>query len=137
MSTYRHAHSLPSRFRLVLNAFLQRPGLPFAGVLSEAAIAKAFEEEHPSHAEDSMTASAKGPKTSVGNDDDIVYSPAIVLRSFLSQVPFKNEQRSCVAAAARLCPRTLPSFSLRTTIRRRRQGRSQVVAGHFFGAGTC
>ena len=37
--------SLPARFRLVLNSFLQQPGLPFADVLREDHIQAAFDEQ--------------------------------------------------------------------------------------------
>jgi putative transposase len=86
MSFYTQAHSLPNRFRLVLASFLQRPGLPFADALSEDAIQKAFDEEDAGFAE----------------DEDAVYTPAITLWAFLSQVLFKDEHRSCVAAVARV-----------------------------------
>lgn len=36
------------------------------------------------------------------NDDDIIFTPAITLWGFLSQMLFKQEQRSCVAAVARI-----------------------------------
>jgi hypothetical protein len=71
---------------LILASFLQRPGLPFADALPEEAIQKAFDEEEASFAE----------------DEDDVYTPAITLWAFLSQVLFKDEQRSCVAAVARV-----------------------------------
>jgi hypothetical protein len=86
MSFYQQARSLPNRFRLVLTSFLQRPGLPFAEALPEAAIEKAFAEEEATFAE----------------DEDAVYTPAVTLWAFLSQVLFKDEQRSCVAAVARV-----------------------------------
>jgi putative transposase len=77
---------LPQSFRLILASFLQRSGLPFANVLTEESIQAAFEEEECSFAD----------------DDDTVYTPAITLWAFLSQVLFKDEQRSCVAAVARV-----------------------------------
>ena len=86
MSFYPHSRSLPKRFRLVLVSFLQRPGLPFADALSEEAIRRAFDDEDASFAD----------------DEDTVYTPAITLWAFLSQVLFKGEQRSCVAAVARV-----------------------------------
>ena len=86
MSFYRHTQSLPKRFRLVLASFLQQPGLPFADALTEEAIQKAFEDEGAGFAD----------------DEDAVYTPAITLWAFLSQVLFKDEQRSCVAAVARV-----------------------------------
>lgn len=45
MPLYQQSRSLSRRFRLVLASFLQRPGLPFADVLSEEAIEKAFDDE--------------------------------------------------------------------------------------------
>ena len=86
MLFYKQARSLPKRFRLVLVSFLQRPGLPFADALTEKAIHKAFDDEGASFAE----------------DKEAVYTPAITLWAFLSQVLFKDEQRSCVAAVARV-----------------------------------
>ncbi len=86
MSSYLKAHSTPRRFRRVLASFLQRPGLPFADALPEEAIQKAFNQEHVRFAE----------------DEDAVYTPAMTLWAFLSQVLFKDEQRSCIAAVMRV-----------------------------------
>ncbi len=86
MSLYRHSRELPRRFRLILASFLQRPDLPFTDVLSEQAIEKAFDDEDATFAE----------------DEDVVFTPAVTLWAFLSQVLFKDEHRSCVAAVARV-----------------------------------
>ena len=86
MSFYKQTRSLQKRFRLVLASFLQRPGLPFSDALTEDAIQKAFDDEGAGFAE----------------DQEAVYTPAITLWAFLSQVLFKDEQRSCVAAVARV-----------------------------------
>ena len=86
MSFYKQACSLPKRFRLVLASFLQRPDLPFADALTEEAIQKAFDDEGAGFAD----------------DQDTVYTPPITLWAFLSQVLFKDEQRSCVAAVTRV-----------------------------------
>lgn len=86
MSFYKQARSLPKRFRLVLASFLQRPGLPFADALAEEAIQKAFDDEDAGFAD----------------DEEAVYTPPVTLWAFLSQVLFKDEQRSCVAAVARV-----------------------------------
>ena len=86
MSFYKPSRTLPERFRLILASFLQRPGLPFADALPEGAIQKAFDDGDASFAD----------------DEDAVYTPAITLWAFLSQVLFKDEQRSCVAAVARV-----------------------------------
>ena len=86
MFLYQQSRSLSKRFRLVLLSFLQRPDLPFADVLSEQAIEKAFDNEDATFAE----------------DQDAVFTPAVTLWAFLSQVLFKDEHRSCVAAVARV-----------------------------------
>lgn len=86
MSLYQEGKSLPRRFRLVLSSFLQKPGLPFADVLPEEEIQNVFDQEGVAFAE--------------GEDD--VYTPAVTLWAFLCQVLFKDEQRSCTAAVARV-----------------------------------
>jgi putative transposase len=86
MSFYGQPRTLSKRFRLILASFLQRPDLPFADVLPERAIEKAFDDGNATFAD----------------DEDAVYTPAITLWAFLSQVLFKDEQRSCVAAVARV-----------------------------------
>ena len=86
MSLYQQSCSLSKRFRLILVSFLQRPDLPFSDVLSERSIEKAFDDEDAAFAE----------------DDDAVFTPAVTLWAFLSQVLFKDEHRSCVAAVARV-----------------------------------
>jgi hypothetical protein len=86
MPFYQQGKSLPQRFRLVLSSFMQHDGLPFKDTLSEETIQQAFEEEDAVFAQ--------------GEED--VYTPAITLWAFLSQVMFKGEQRSCAAAVARV-----------------------------------
>ncbi len=86
MSFYPHSKSLSQSFRFVLSSFMQHSGLPFAQVLAEETIEQAFEEEASDFAQ--------------GEQD--VYTPAITLWAFLSQVLFKGEQRSCVAAVSRV-----------------------------------
>ena len=86
MSFYQRGHSLPYRFRLVLSSFLQHDGLPFANALNEEQIAQVFDDEQAMFAQ----------------DDDAIYTPAVTLWAFLSQVLCKDEQRSCVAAVARV-----------------------------------
>lgn len=86
MSFCTSGHSLPQRFRLVLASFLQRPGLPFSDALPEEQIEAAFDEQGVGFAE----------------DEDGIYTPAVTLWAFLSQVLFKDEQRSCVAAVSRV-----------------------------------
>ena len=86
MSSYLKVRSTPRQFRPMLASFLQRPGLPFADALPEEAIQEAFNQAHVRFAE----------------DEDAVYTPAMTLWAFLSQVLFKGEQRSCIAAVARV-----------------------------------
>jgi hypothetical protein len=78
------------RFRLILSSFLQHSGLPFADVLPEEAIERAFA--------DAGIASQQEPEQA----DNILYTSAVTLWAFLSQVLYKHEQRSCVAAVARV-----------------------------------
>jgi putative transposase len=82
----RSADSLPSRFCLVLNSFLQQPGLPFADVLPEDRIQAAFDEQGVAFAQ----------------EEDEIYTPQLTLWAFLSQLLFQGEQRSCVAAVSRI-----------------------------------
>ena len=74
------------RFRLILQSFLGHAGLPFARALPEEAIDQAFDDEG----------------VVFGQDPRCVYTPALTLWAFLSQVLFKGEQRSCRAAVARV-----------------------------------
>jgi hypothetical protein len=75
-----------SRFRLVLLGFLQHPSLAFAQALPEETIQQAF------HDAGVMFAQHEGD----------VYTPPVTLWAFLSQVLFKGEQRSCLAAVSRV-----------------------------------
>lgn len=87
MSVYRPAPGLKDCFRFVLSSFLQHEGLPFSSVLSEERIEEVFEEADASFARD---------------EENAVYTPAVTLWAFLSQVLFKGEQRSCLAAVSRV-----------------------------------
>ena len=86
MSFYQGRRFLPQRFRLVLSSVLQTDGLPFADVLGEQAIQDAFDQHNVVFA----------------LEEDGVYTPAVTLWAFLSQVLHKNEQRSCLAAVSRV-----------------------------------
>jgi hypothetical protein len=86
VSFYAALQQLPRRFRLVRAAFLQQEGLPFAAVLPEDTIAQAFTEAGADFAQ----------------DDDDVYTPAVTLWAFLSQVLCAGALRSCRAAVARV-----------------------------------
>ena len=86
MSSYLNARSTPRQFRAMLASFLQRPGLAFADALPEEAIQAVLDQAHVRFAE----------------DEDAVYTPAMTLWAFLSQVLFKGEQRSCIVAVMRV-----------------------------------
>lgn len=86
MSFYQGRKLLPQRFRLILASVLQTDGLPFADVLGEAEIRDAFDEHNVAFAQ----------------EEDGVYTPAVTLWAFLSQVLHKGEQRSCLAAVSRV-----------------------------------
>lgn len=77
-------------WQLTLWSFLQHDGLPFASLLSEDTIQQiAHDAGVPSQAADDA-------------GDGVVYSTAVTLWAFLSQVLFSKEQRSCRAAVARV-----------------------------------
>lgn len=86
MSLCTSVRLLPQQFRIVLASLLQSPGLPFADSLSETAIEAAFQAEG----------------VTFGQEEGEVYTPALTLWAFLSQMLFKDEQRSCVAAVSRI-----------------------------------
>ena len=87
MSVYQPAPRWKDRFQFVLSSFLQQEGLPFSSVLSEQRIEQVFDEANVSFAK---------------HEEDAVYTPAITLWAFLSQVLFKEEHRSCLAAVSRV-----------------------------------
>lgn len=86
MSFCTSSQPLSRRFGVILRSFLQQAGLPFADVLPAARIQAAFDEQGVAFAQEA----------------DGIYSPPITLWAFLSQVLFKNEQRSCAAAVSRV-----------------------------------
>jgi putative transposase len=86
MSFYSSSCSLPHRFRLILSSFMQHDSLAFAEALPEETIAQAFADADADFAQDE------------GN----VYTPAVTLWAFLSQVLAKDHLRSCRAAVARV-----------------------------------
>jgi hypothetical protein len=87
VSVYQTRSTPKYRFRSVLSSFLQQEGLPFSSVLSEERIEQVFREADTSFAD---------------AEPEAVYTPAITLWAFLSQVLFKAEQRSCLAAVSRV-----------------------------------
>lgn len=78
------------RFALVSRSFLAQPGLPFAAALPEERIEQVFAEEGVEFGGESA------------DEDGVVYTPAVTLWAFLSQMLFAAEQRSCLAAVARV-----------------------------------
>lgn len=86
MSFYHGRKSLPQQFRLVLSSFMQTEELAFSEVLTAEQIQQAFDQEGISFAQ----------------EDDDIFTPAVTLWGFLSQVLFKEEQRSCLAAVSRV-----------------------------------
>jgi len=86
MSFYHNLPIVSRRFRLVSSSFLQGDGLHFAAALPEARIQEAFDAEGVDFAQ----------------DEDEFYTPSLTLWASLSQVLHKGEQRSCLAAVARV-----------------------------------
>lgn len=86
MSFYQTGRSLPRRFRLVLASFLQASDLPFSDALTEEEISEAFEEE----------------ASWFSQEEGDIFTPPLTLWAFLSQVLYKGEQRSCLAAVSRV-----------------------------------
>jgi len=83
---YQGSRSCGQRFQWVRQAFLQADGLPFSDVLSEDDIQRAFETENACFAQ----------------DEGDIYTPAITLWAFLSQVLHAQRLRSCTAAVSRV-----------------------------------
>lgn len=92
-------HALPSRWRfsLVRESFLQRPGLPFASLLGEDQIARACVAPDDA-TDDNPDATTVDSHVS----DDRIYTPAVTLWAFLSQMLAAAAERSCRAAVARV-----------------------------------
>jgi len=86
MAFYQKDPCLSRRFRLVQTSFLQEEGLPFAAVLPEERIEEAFSQAGAEFAQ----------------EEDDVYTPAVPLWASLGQTLYKGEQRSCLAAVARV-----------------------------------
>ena len=86
MPSYQQSALPPTQFALLHRSLLQSNELPFQTLLSDQRIAEIFAQE----------------EISFGEDEDAVYTPAITLWGLLSQVFFKAEQRSCLAAVVRI-----------------------------------
>ena len=83
MSLYTPQRGMP-RFRQILSSFLQHDSLHFADVLPEETITAAFAE------------------VDFARDEGDIYTPAVTLWAFLSQVLHLGAMRSCTAAVARV-----------------------------------
>lgn len=84
--SYQISRDEGQSFQIVLQGFLQAEGLPFSEVLSESQVERAFVEEG----------------VLFGQEDDDLYTPALTLWTFLTQVIQAGVQRSCNAAVERL-----------------------------------
>lgn len=78
--------TLPSRFQLLLASLQLSNNLPFSDVLRQEQIEEVCHRHQASH----------------DDEDKVVFTPALTLWGFLSQVIHKQEQRSCLAAVARI-----------------------------------
>ena len=74
-------------FRLILESFQQSDSLPFADELREDQIEAAFDEH-----------SSSGKS----HDDEEIFTPAVTLWAFLSQVLHAGVNRSCLTAVGRI-----------------------------------
>jgi hypothetical protein len=111
MPSYPQSRPAQTQFSLLHHSLLQAGESPLQSVLSDQRIAEIFTEEG----------------ISFGEDEDAVYTPAITLWALLSQVFFKEEQRSCMAAVIRIAAlwlslgRTVSSTNTGAYCRARRQ----------------
>jgi putative transposase len=86
MPFYSSQRALPRRFRLMQTSFAQHDSLAFASVLSEETITQAFVDACADFAQ----------------DEDDIYTPALTVWAFLSQMLAAGHLRSCTAAVARV-----------------------------------
>lgn len=86
MPLYNNAAKPRTQFSLIRRSLLHSGEMPFGSLISDERIAEIFAEE----------------EVDFGQSDDAVYTPAITLWGLLSQVFFKEEQRSCLAAVVRI-----------------------------------
>ena len=113
MPSYNDAAKPRTQFALIHRSLLQSDELPLQSLVSDQRIAQIFQEE----------------QISFGQDDDAVYTPAITLWGLLSQVFFKEEQRSCLAAVIRIAAlgRTVSSTNTGAYCRARKQITGEVL----------
>jgi hypothetical protein len=86
MSIYNQLARAASSFSLFSDSMLQDESLPLREVIDGNLFKEAFEEFG----------------VEFGNDEDAVYTPALVLWALVSQAFFKGEQRSLTAAVTRI-----------------------------------
>jgi hypothetical protein len=117
MPSYKDAVRPRTQFSILYRSLLQSDELPLRFLVSDRRIAEIFAEEG----------------ISFGQDDDAVYTPAITLWGLLSQVLFKEEQRSCLAAVVRIAAlwlalgRTVSSTNTGAYCRARKQITGEVL----------
>ena len=86
MSFYKNRAITTRAFSAILQALHLRNGLHFSDVLSETDIQKAFDDADCAFAQ----------------DDDSIFTPALTLWAFLSQMLFTGAARSCNATVMRV-----------------------------------
>jgi hypothetical protein len=86
MPLYNKAAKPRTQFSLLHRSLLSSEELPFRSLVTDQRVAEIFAEEG----------------VDFGQTEDAVYTPAITLWGLLSQVFFKEEQRSCLAAVVRI-----------------------------------
>jgi hypothetical protein len=86
MPSYNDAAPPRTQSSILYQSLLQPDELPLRSLISDERIAEIFVEQG----------------ISFGREDDAVYTPAITLWGLLSQVLFKEEQRSCLATVVRI-----------------------------------
>jgi len=84
--SYQNCANRGQSFDIIRRSFLQADGLPFSDILSEEAIEQTFVEKN----------------ALFGQEKDAVYTPAITLWAFLSQVMQAGVHRSCNAVVDRV-----------------------------------
>jgi hypothetical protein len=84
---FQGIRALPYRFRLLLSSLQLSGSLPFVDVLSQEQIQAICDRHGVSFAQE---------------ESDAVFTPAMTIWGFLSQVIHKGEHRSCLAAVARI-----------------------------------
>ena len=86
MSCTKNSSFSASSFRIIKDAMLQSEELPLADVIDDQQWEAAFDRHD----------------VDFGDDEDSIYTPAITLWGLISQVFFKDENRSCKASVMRI-----------------------------------